>query len=214
MTFDEMLEVWRTQDTAPPYRVNPDLLAVVVRQEHAELRRESGWDLWFLPWALWMAAGAMLVIVVTFLVVANLRGWATPSVWDYVATGIAIVAMLVWPGVYWASYRRQPSRERGFGNSLQEEIRRNLARVDHHLSRFERLGPSLLLFAPFGVVVILCAWVVFRANGGPVTFQTTFFIVAFSMLAPLAGTSRALKKGLLEQRRRLSQLLDLLNAGE
>ena len=95
-----------TQDTAPAYRVNPDLLRVVIRQEYAEMRRESGWDLWFVPVALWMAAVAMLAVFFALLFAATMRGWMTLSVWDYAVAGIATGAMLMWPVVYWMSYRR------------------------------------------------------------------------------------------------------------
>ncbi|HEV7694304.1 MAG TPA: hypothetical protein VGO52_25945 [Hyphomonadaceae bacterium] len=214
MNFDEMLEVWRTQDRTPAYRVNPDLLRVVVRQEHAGLQREVGLDLWFVPWALWMAAAGMLAVVFAVFYAATLRGWAQLGMWDYVAAGVATGAWLVWPAVYWASYRRQPSRERGFGNSLQEEIQLNLLRVDDQLSRYGRLAPSLVMFAPLGVVAIVFFWVSFRMSAGSYPSQIVPVIVAASMVWPMFWAGHAFKKRLLEQRRQLSQLLELLNASE
>lgn len=213
MNFDEMLEAWRTQDETPPYRVNPDLLLVVVQQEQAILRREMGLgNSWAVPWALWGAAGAMLAVAVTALFAAT-RGWATAIAWDYVAIGVAIGAMLLWPGAYWASNRRQPPHERGFGNSLQEEIQRNLSWVDDQLSQYGRLAPTLLRFAPMGVAAILYSWVIVRTDNGPVGW-TIFFSAAWGMLFPMLWTGHYFKKQLLTYRRRLSELLELLNASE
>lgn len=210
MDFDEMLEVWRAQDHRPPYRVNHELLRVVVQQEHAVLRRESGWDLWFVPFALWAAAGAMLVVYFALLFAATMRGWLVPNVWDYVAAGVVVGVMLVWPVAYWLSYRRQAARERSFGNSLQDEIRRNLSRVDHHLAQYGRFGPSLMMRMPFVVVALLFIWGTVRMD----EMRVTLFIVAFGMLSPLVWTGGYMKKQLLEHRRRLSQLLDLLDTKE
>jgi hypothetical protein len=213
MNFDEMLEAWRAQDERPPYRVNPDLLRVVVQHEYAEVRRVSGWEHSFVPWALWAAAGAMLVVVFALLFAVTSRGWVTLSTWDYLATGVATGAMLIWPAVYWASYK-QLSNERGSGDPLQEDIRRSLSRVDYELSRHGRLAPSLLLIAPFAIVAILFFWITARTDEGPIQARLTFFIVAFSMFSPLVWTRHYVKEQLLAQRRRLSQLLELLNVSE
>jgi hypothetical protein len=212
MDYDEMLEVWRAQDETPPYRVNPDLLQIVVQQEHAGLRRGLGWELWAIPWALWMVAIAMQAIAFALLFAAT-RGWTTTNVWDYVAMGIGLGVVVVWPVAYWMSHKRQPPRERGFGNSLQEEIRRNLSRVDYQLSWYGRLGPSLLMSAPLWVAVILFFWASLRMTDKPFSWLP-FFIIAWVFLLPMGGTSRHLKKQLLTRRRRLSQLLELLNASE
>jgi hypothetical protein len=213
MNFDEMLEVWRAQDETPPYRVNPDLLQVVVQQEQAGLRRQFGvGGAWALPWALWGVAGAMLAVAGAGLFAAT-RGWATASVWDGLAMGVAIGVMLLWPGAYWASSRRQPPRERGFGNSLQAEIQRNLSWVDYQLSQYGRLAPWLLRFAPMGAAVSLFFWLSVRTNDGPFGWLF-FFSIAWSVLLPLFWTGHYFKKQLLAYRHRLSELLELLHASE
>jgi hypothetical protein len=214
MNFDEMLETWRAQDETPPYRVNPDLLQVVVQQEQAGLRREMGLgNSWAVPWALWFAASALLAVAVAGLFVMASIGKVTPTAWDYVATGIAIGAMLVWPGAYWASCKRHPPRGRGFGNSLKEEIQRNLSWVDYELSRYGRFAPSLLRSAPMWVAVSMFFWISVRMNDEPFGWLF-FFSVAWPVLLPLFWTGHYQKKQLLAYRRRLSELLELLNASE
>ena len=213
MNFDEMLEAWRAQDERPPYRVNPALLRVVVQHEYAEVRRESGWEYSFVPWALWAAACGVLAVVFALLFMVTARGWMTLGVWDYVATGVATGAMLMWPAAYWASHRR-PSDEPGSDDPLHEEIRRSLSRVDYALSRYGRLAPSLLLMAPFVIVAILFFWITVRTNGGPTQARFILLIVAFSMFSPLFWTGNYYKERLQAQKRRLGQLLELLEVGE
>ena len=212
MTYDEMLEVWRAQDETPPYRVNPDLLRVVVQQEHAGLLRQFGWSASAFPWVLWGVAGAMLALAVAGLFAAT-RGWATASAWDYVAMGIALGAMLLWPGAYWMSQKGQPPRERGFGNSLQEEIQGNLSWVDYQLSQYGRLAPSLLRSAPIWVAVILFFWLSVRMNAQPFGWLF-FFSAAWPALLPLFWTGHYFKKQLQAYKRRLRELLELLDAGK
>lgn len=214
MDYDEILETWRTQDETPLYGVNPELIAVVVRQDYEEMRRESGWDLWFVPIALWGAACAMLAVFVLSVFVTVVRGWATPDVWDYAAIGVGAGAILLWPVFYGLSFRRQLARERAFGKTLQDEIQRYLTRVDFHLSRHERLVPSLLMRAPFLIVAILFLWAILRINAGPFSARTILVIVAFSMLVPVFSAGGYFKQRLREQKRRLNRMLALLNAGD
>jgi hypothetical protein len=212
MNYDEMLEVWRAQDETPPYRVNPGLLQVVVWQEQAALRRQLGLG-WFVPCMLWVTASAMLAVVVGFLFVLISIGQLTPTMWDYLATGIAIGMMLLWPVAFLASYKRQPPHERGFGNSLQEEIQRNLAWVDYKLSRYGQLATWLLNYAPFVVTLLLFFWVGARMSDN--SFGSLFiFISVWPALLPMFLSGGYYKKRLLALRRRLTELLELLDAGE
>jgi len=212
MTYEEMLEVWRAQDETPRYSVNSGLLQAVVEQEQTGLRRKFGWD-WFVPVMLWFVAGAMLAVIVALLFVLASLGQLTPIAWDYVATGIAIGAMLLWPVAFWAGYRRRPPRERDFGNSLQEEIRRNLSWVDDQLSRHGRLATSLLDWAPMAVTLLMFFWVAARMSDKPFVSLSLFFS-AWPILLPMVWSGHYQKKQLLAYRRRLSELLELLDASE
>lgn len=212
MNYDEMLEVWRAQDETLPYRVNPDLLQVVVQQEQADLRHKFGWD-WFVPCMLWVSASAMLAVIVALLFVLASIGQLAPIAWDYVVTGIAIGAMLLWPVAFWAGYKRQPPRERGFGDSLQEEIRRNLSWVDDQLSRYGQLATSLLNWAPMVVALLMFLWVGARMSD-KLFVSLSIFFSAWPILLPVFWSGHYQKKQLLAYRRRLSELLELLDASE
>ena len=212
MNFDEMLETWRTQDRAPLYGVNRELLRLGVPREQADLQRGLGRELWGVYWGGLGTSVAWLGVMFGLLFAGISWGDVTPSVWDSVAVGIGIGTMLLSAGAYWESRKRQARYERGFGNSLQEEIRRNLSRVDYQLSRYGRLA-RLLMYAPMGVTGILTCWVIVRLSGKPFGWLQAAACVLF--IAPWwVLWSVWFKKRLLEFRHRFSQLLELLNPSE
>lgn len=212
MNFDQMLETWRAQDKVPLYGVNRDLLRLEVPREQADLRRGLGRELWGVYWAALGSSAAWLSIVFALLFAGISWGEVTPSVGDYVAVGLYIGTILLSAGAYWVSRKRQALYERGFGNSLQEEIRRNLSRVDYQLSRYGRLA-RLLMYAPMPVAGILTCWVIVRLSGKPFGWlhaaACVFFIVPWWVM-----WSSWFKKRLLGYRHRFSQLLELLNPSE
>lgn len=165
MNFDQMLATWRAQDEAPLYGVNRDLLQLLIQHAETELRLGLRLELWM---AFGLSAGLVALIVWFF---ASIDGPRT--IGDYVATSIAIGATLLYAGAYWVSRKRQALRERGFGSSLQGEIRRNLSLVDYQLSRHGR-------WQPFG-------W-----SGAGIAF----FFITCSVLLTVCG-SRLAEKDLL-----------------
>lgn len=210
MSYDEMLDAWRAQDSTPLYSVSPGLLRVIVQQDQSNLRRQFDREMWFVPWMSWATAGAMLAMVFALLFVAT-RGWATPTQWDYFATGIGAGTMLLWPFAYMAIRTNHPPHD--FGNSLQEEVQRSLSRVDDQLSRYGKLAPALFMNAPMIVAASLLAWVVARTNDGPSGWAISISFVT-TLLLPMIWTGLYLRKRLLEHRGQLSQLLERLNANE
>jgi hypothetical protein len=212
MNYDEMLAVWRAQDETPIYRVNRDLLRVVIQQDYAKVRYELFWDLWAPPWVVWGIASLFMALFFTMFFTMASIGEITPIVWDYVGAGIAIGSIALSAGAYWVGHGRQAARERGFGNSPQEKIRRDLSRIDYQLSQYGRLAPSLLMSAPIWTIAILFFWILVRLNGSP--FGWSLAIFTSSLLLSTAGMNRYFKKRLLEHRRRLNQMLELLNASE
>jgi hypothetical protein len=213
MNFDQMLETWRVQDKVPLYGVRRDLLRLGVPKEQAELQRSLRLNTWGIYWASLGTSVAWQVVVFALLFAAISWGDITSSVWDSVALGIGIGTILLSAGAYWVSRKRHAQWERGFGNSLHEEIRRNLSRVDYQLSPFGRWA-SLLMYAPMWVALILSFWVFFaRLGGRPFGWLAAVACVFF--IAPWwAMWNLWFRKQLLAYRRRFSQLLELLNPGE
>lgn len=212
MNFDEMLETWRAQDKVPLYGVNRDLLRLGVPREQADLRRELSRNTWGVYWAALGTSVAWLGVVFGLLFAAISWGDIASTVWDYVASGIGVGTMLLSAGAYRASRKRYALCERGFGNSLQEEIRRSLSRVDYQLSRYGQLT-SLLMYAPMGVAGILTVWVIIRISGKPFGWLQVaagvLFIVPWWVLWSIWFNKR-----LLAYRHRFSQLLELLSPSE
>jgi hypothetical protein len=212
MNFDKILEAWRTQDETPLYGVSPELLRVVVDHDYAKVRHELVWDLWMPPWVIWGLASLFLMLFFAVFNAMTAIGKLTPIVWDYVGAGIAIGAIALSAGAYWVGHARQAARERGFGKSRQEEIRRKLSRIDYQLSQYERLTMSLLMAAPIWTLAILFFWILIRLDGNPFGWSLAIFIS--SLLLSTAGMNRYFKKRLLEHKRRLNQLLELLDMSE
>jgi hypothetical protein len=208
MNLDQMLEAWRSQNETPLYGVNRDLLQLIIQHEQRDLRRG-------LRGAKWLAYGVSALLLAFFAIffasIDNAR-----TAWDYAAAGIAIGATLLFAGAFSVSHKRQVLRERGFGNSLQEEIRRNLSVIDYLLSRSRRKA-QLLNGSPMVIVGILIGWLIIRADDGPSGWYIAGALFLFNVVIWLFSpvwTSRLAEKQLLPYRRRLSELLELLNSSE
>jgi hypothetical protein len=212
MNLDEMFETWRVQDKVPLYGVKRDLLRLEVPREQGNLQRSLRRNTRGVYWAALGTSVAWLVVMFALLFAAISWGDITASPWDEVSLGIAFVTILVSAGAYWASRRREALYVRGFGNSLQEEIRRNVARVDGQLSRYGQ-WLSLLMYAPMGVAGVLTFWVIARLGGKPFGWLQAavglFFIVPWWVLWHFW-----FKRHLLAYRRRFGQLLALLDSSE
>jgi hypothetical protein len=207
MNFDQMLETWRAQDEAPLHGVNRDLLQLVLGHEHSDLRRN-------LRWEQWSVYGSSVGLGALFAFFVAVVFYGDETIWDYVATGVATGAVLLWAGAFWVSRKRQALRERSFGNSLQEEIRRNLSLLDYQLSRHGRWAAQLLIISPILVAAVVILWFGARINENP--FGWLDVGTAVALIVPTAFSvvfaSRKAEQRLLPRRRRLSELLELLNA--
>lgn len=211
MDFDQMMDAWKAQDDRPLYGVNGDLLRLVLQHEQADLRRslrrEQG-TIYFVGSAMAIVAGLFLWSFIHY------RGPALFTVAAAVGTG----AFLLWVGALWLSRKRQAQRERGFGNTLREEIGRNLSLVDYQLSRAGRWGATTLWMAPVMVGSTLIYWfgaAINTDNDLSAWYHAgmILFIVA-SVVWSTYATSRKTARKLEPRRQRLSELLEALNASE
>jgi hypothetical protein len=213
MNFDQMLETWRTQDKVPLYGVKRDLLRLGVPREQADLQRSLRRNTWGVYWAALGTGIAWQLVAFSLLFAAISWGDIASAPADYVALGAGIGSILLSAVAYWRSRKRHALYERGFGNSLHEEIRRNLARVDYQLSRHGQLA-SLLMFSPVWMALILSFWVFFVRLGGKPSGWLLAFACFLFVVPWWAMWSLWFRKQLLEYRRQFRRLLDLLNPGE
>jgi len=206
MDFDQMLETWRTQDATPLYGVNRDALRQAIEAEEASVRRVRRRDLLIV-----CASGVgTAVLGALWWHVLTYRG-DEPAIYG-VTAGVGFTMVVLWLGAYCVSRWRQAKTERNFGNTLQEEVRRTLSRVDTEISRFSHWGIATLWVAPIIVGAILIAWAVARSQDDGSWWM--YPIVLFWMVFLVRAACRYAKEKLEPRQRRLRELLAALNARE
>ena len=211
MDFDQMLETWRSQDAAPPYGVNHDALRQALQTEEASARRVRRRDMWIVC----ITGGGMAVLGAFWVAISISNGW--PSVYA-VAAGVGFGMIALWLGAYCRSRWRQAKSERNFGNTLQDEARRTLSRVDTEISRFGHWSAAMLQIAPVTVGALLIAWSVARSQSdGPDDSsggRWMYPIVVLLTIYSVRKARRYVKQKLEPRQRRLRELLAALDARE
>jgi len=211
MDFDQMLETWRAQKTAPPYDVNREALRQVFQTEHARIRRELRIRRWVLGF-LWILGTGMAVWAAFWIAITITNGW--PVIYA-ISAGVSSVMFAFGVWALWVSRAREP--ERDFGNTLEEEVRRSLALVDYQLSNARRLVMFILGAASISVTSMLFFWTLNRSQGIP---DSSFPGYGWSMVGLAAWfgwafykTRNATPKLELRQRQ-LREVLAALDASE
>lgn len=211
MNFDQMMDAWKAQDEAPLYGVNGDLLQLVLQHEQSELRRQlrrEQWVTYGVGAGMAALGGAFLWAFVTF-------GGPVPYA---VGAAAGMAAFVLWMAALWVSLRRQRRRERQFGNSLREEIARNLSLVDYQLSRYGRWGSAILWSAPVLVGAGLIYWLSVEINldEGESRWDQAWMmlILLWAVVFPTQASSRAVRQKLEPRRQRLSELSAMLETAE
>jgi hypothetical protein len=213
MTFDDLMAVWRSQEASPLHDVNKTLLHLALRQEEATLRRtRRGWS-WF-------------TYAITALVVAGMarrlfiminRGNGVLSVWDYAIPAVGAAAALLWVRLMYVRQREQTLREQRFGDSLRDQINRQLAQLDYvvTMSNLARLLGTLLLPIVWAFTIILASWRINdRSFSDPWLSLPIAFMICWTMLmvgGTLWWTRRLLRRKTLPRKRQLEALLKELD---
>lgn len=210
MTFDQMLESWRGQEARPLYGVNQDLLRLVLQNEQDKIRRTLRRD----QWITYLVGPGMALFAAFWLWVAILQG--LPAM-HAAAAVIGTIAFAAWVGAFWVSRRRQTQRERAFGNSLKDEIRRNLSLVEYQIAN-GRWNVGLLWTAPVMIGALLIYWLSFQINTDSGFSAWIHVWIVGCMIWSIAFTAwagdREVKRTLEPRRQRLRELLAALEAGE
>ena len=218
MDFDEMLDAWRAQNTAPPYDVNRDALRQALQTEEASVRRalrSRRRGLWFL----WIVGTGMAVFAGFWIAITITNGW--PAIYA-IAAGVSFGMFALAAGASWVGRGREP--EQVFGNTLQEEVRRSLARVDFQLSVTRRWILSMVSMFSIIAGVGLFSWTVATSQDnfhGPDSSGIGWFwyAVVLVVLGVRASykTRDELRKATLKlelRQRHLRELLAALDARE
>ena len=158
MDFDQMMETWQAQKTAPPYDVNRDALRQALQTEEARVRgalRTRRRGLWFV----WIVGTGMAVWAAFWIAITITNGW--PAIYA-IAAGASLGMFALAAGASWVSRGREPARN--FGNTLQEEVSRSLALVDYQLSITRRWIISTLGIVSLILGVALFSWTLARSQ--------------------------------------------------
>lgn len=218
MDFDHMMEIWRAQNTAASYDVNRDALRQTLQAEEARVRRELRTRRHGL-WISWIVGTGMAVWAVFWIAITITNGWsAIYAIAAAASSGLFALGV----AVTWMSRGPRVKRRRDFGNTLQEEVKHNLALVDDQLSLTRHWILPLLGAVCIIVGVGLFSWTVnasqeiegMSSPGG----WSLFTVLLVGLIVWGAFKERDAmreKKPKLERRRqRLRELLETLDAGE
>jgi hypothetical protein len=216
MDFDQMLDTWRAQNTAPPYDVNRDALRQALQTEAARIQGELRTQRRLL-WFCWIFGIGMAVWAGFWIAITITNGW--PAIYA-IASGVSVGLFALGAGALWESRGREP--ERNFGNTLEDEVRRSLALVDGQLSITRRWIMPMLGTASLMVGTGLFSWTVNRSqdipdvSSGRGRFWFTVLFVGLVVWGSYKGRNERRKaKAKLELRqRRLRELLAALDARE
>ena len=160
MNLDDVIAAWRSQDLSPLYGVDKDLLHQVLRQEQAKLEkrlRRMRWFMYVTNAMLFIMAGLFLAIMID----PNQPPMFTARfiVWDYVVAGVGLASAIVMAGALFALRRSRLARERGFGDSLRDHLRRRIAQIDDEATVERRLGLTMV------VTTLICAAAISIVSG-------------------------------------------------
>jgi len=209
--IDQILESWHSQETAPLYGLDHSALRVALRAEEIRSqriqrhRRQMMWFMWVFGTGMGVWSGFWIAITVT-------NGW--PVVYA-LASAASLGLFALGAGALWASRGREPGQN--FANSLEEEVRRSLARVEYQLAVSRRLVLFLLGMASIVVGTKLFAWTTVRSQDIPASsgsWWRTALVAAMVVWVAFKARDamRAAKPTLELRRRRLRELLASLGS--
>ncbi len=213
MTFDEVMDTWRTQEKTPLYGVNRDLLQLVLQHEQAPMRRNFRAEAW-LQYLIY--AGFFVASVLFFLMIFMERNYGDEprQFWAYFVAA-AGAALCLGSGIaLWISRRRQTLRERSFGNTLRAELQRHISLLDYALSRQGQAIRGFLTIAPLGAITVMITLLSAVVNGLPINplriLRKAVLITGFFFFVASVG-SRSVVKQLQPRKERLVALLKELD---
>ena len=213
MNLDDLMEVWRSQDAYPLHGVNETLLRLALRQDEAKLQRLRRFWRWFTYFltTLVVAGMARRLSIMIYRDDDGLSGW------DFAIPIVGAAAALLWVRMMYVGQRAQALREQRFGDSLRDQINRQLAQLDHvaTMSRLASLLGIVLLPIVWAFTIILASWRINgRSFGDPWLSLPIVFMICWSILmvgATLWWTRRVVQRKTLPRKRRLEALLKELD---
>ena len=140
MNLDDLMAVWRSQDSAPLHGVDKTLLHLSLRQDEARLEKERRIDRWITYVA---SAGLVAVMAVFLLIMIDDNDPRTD--WDFAIPIVGAAAALLCGSAMYVSHRAQARREQRFGESLRDQRNRRIAQLEDGASIARVMVVSVLL---------------------------------------------------------------------
>ena len=214
MNLDDLMEVWRSQDTAPLHGVNETLLRLALRQDEAKLqaqRRTEKRTTYLMSAFFVTAMGFFLAVMIYPYDDDVLTGW------DYAIPIVGAAVALLWGGAMYVSHRAQALREQRFSETLRDQLNRHIAQLDDHATRVVRLANVLVTALPPVICTtafLLASW---RINDKALSddwplLAGLIFVCAYSAAASVWQARRSVQRDLWPRKRRLEALLKELDA--
>src|SRR5262245_2662525 len=213
MNLEDLMGVWQSQDTAPLHGVNETLLRLALRQDEAKQRASGRRAMWFVCIALAFGVG-QLVLFLAIMLEPQYRD--VLSGWDYAVAVVGLAAALILSRMIYVGYRAQARREQSFGESLRDQVNRQLARIDPFV-RFSWANSKVvaIMVLGFGVAAAV-TFLGARINHKPYeeAWRMVGGVILYSLIAiGIVGwrLRRMWRRDLAPRRRRLEALLKELD---
>lgn len=205
MNVDDLMAVWKSQDSAPLNSFNETLLRLALRQDSAKVyaqRRLHRWVLYFIT--------VFLLIFYAVILVLSFEKMAGGFVaYLLLMAGAFVIAA---PATY-LRHRAQKRREQGFGDSLRDQLNRRMTQIDFQLvsaRRVMRYSWSFLVLAISGglmLVYLSGKWAASWASGIIGIFAFVFVFSATTLTISGWMLRSHAQRDLLPHKRRLEALL-------
>lgn len=218
MKLHDLMAIWQSQDASPLHGVNETLLRLALRQDETKRLADRR-----LATRLTHLLSAFFVAVMIVLLVLMIRQQLIA--WEYLVPLVGMGAALFWPGAMRVLSRAHARREERFGDSLRDQLSRQMAQLDHDARKFDGWTFHLLNNLPAVVWSISLFFAILRINGKPYSAAWADHRIGFVLLgmivfcvATLVGSTlvsrRVVKSHLVPQQRRLQSLLEQLDECE
>jgi len=219
MTLDDLISVWQSQDTSPFHGVNETLLRLALREDEARLqkgRRQQQWIVYCLS-AFFTVFSAVFIAIMSGMLFFNDDDVITG--WDLVIPVVGAVAALLMGVALYLTRRAQARREQRFGDSLRDQLGRQIAQLDDAATGSTRtMGLALLSIFVFATAMRLAS---LRMNLEPnepfdlfddwPTFVRRILIFAIIWAGGHWAVRRAVEQDTLPRKNRLEALLKELD---
>ena len=161
MDFDQLLDAWRSHDTAPPFDMNRDALREALRAEEVKVQQQLRANRRSL-WIAWIVGTGMAVFAVFWIAISIGNGW--PVIYLF-SSALSFALFAFGAGAMWKSRSARIAPRPYFGNSLQEELERGLDLIDRQLSQTRHMLIVLIGGASIFAGSLLFNWTLNSSQG-------------------------------------------------